>query len=78
MQKTTHEAQIQLVRDFLDLFVDLSVGDEDISESELDEIEESMDEIVGLIFDSFDLKVIKIDDRVVTCQMTLFPDADEE
>jgi hypothetical protein len=77
MEKTPNEAQIQLSQDLRDILIDLAIDDDDVSEAEAEEIEESMDEIVGTIFQAFELKVLSVEGTKLTCEVNLLPDLEE-
>lgn len=76
MSRTINEAQMQLSIDLKDLLIDLAIDDEDVSDAELTEIEESMDDIVGFIFETLKLKVLSVDGDTLTCELTLLEDGE--
>ena len=77
MNGSTHEAQLQLSLDLKDLLIDLAIQDDDLPDSEIDEIDESMDEIVGMIFEALELKVVSVEGSKLTCEITLLPELEE-
>jgi hypothetical protein len=74
MSRTNNEAQMQLSLDLKDLLIDLAIDDDDLSELEIEEIEESMDDLVGFIFEALKVKVTSVDGDNIVCEMTLLPD----
>ncbi len=77
MNGSTHEAQLQLSLDLKDLLIDLAIQDDDLPDSEIDEIDESMDEIVGMIFEALELKVVGVEGSKLSCEITLLPELEE-